>query len=521
MKAVFKKCLILCAVLTALFQLGVFAEDLPSAFPSPPVEDYVWDGGVRIVPPVKIVYVEGEKLDLTGFEFYETSGIRYSDGTEKITYSAKHENPDIDLANKPLTVNDKYVTATATSNILHTPISGRFEITVMPSYPISITPGYYMYHSGKDVYVCPGKPLVFRYESGEDVNAVAIVACYDKNGALVDVRTADMIVTASSDGWLWITPTEETYKVRAFAWDGIGTISPLSDVAEISRPPVQLPQGSGSAEDPYIINTLDELKSIRYTQGAECRLGRDIDMSGTVWEPFEFVGTFDGAGHKISNITVSDNAKLSGLFSLLNDWPYLVDGMPLPDGGQGSNIKNLEVEIIHSSEAAAEAGGICAAGYNANIDNCIVRGEISVKEAGDGPNYKDSGIAGGIMANQYGGAVKNCKIYADVSVTSNKGAMAGGIVGNMSSFVGFENAPRISNCESYGHITALGAEGATVYAGGIAGFGERPDAYNRFGVKDCKSYATITSSGLAGGICAVPDADWEIYGNINNSIIEN
>lgn len=100
----------------------------PSAIP-----EIYWDGGVEIVPPLKTVYTEGEYLDLTGLEVYGLSGVRYSDGTEKITRKEALSGVSVDLADRPLTTGDTIVTVSGCYSMTGTiMLSGTFDITVNP-----------------------------------------------------------------------------------------------------------------------------------------------------------------------------------------------------------------------------------------------------------------------------------------------------------------------------------------------------------------------------------------------------
>ena len=94
--------------------------------------------------------------------------------------------------------------------------------------------------------------------------------------------------------------------------------------------------GSGSAEDPWKIATAEQLDRIRDDLTGHYILIDDIDLSGYEnWMPigtfqprsdapedaevphpdYAFTGTFDGAGHTISNLTISCEAPMgAGLF---------------------------------------------------------------------------------------------------------------------------------------------------------------------------------------------------------------
>ena len=92
--------------------------------------------------------------------------------------------------------------------------------------------------------------------------------------------------------------------------------------------------GSGTKEDPYQIETLEQLQAMANDMAASYVLTADID-AGSVeeWTPigtlvaideagetpdpaYAFTGTFDGNGHTISNLNVVGTQMLSGLFGV-------------------------------------------------------------------------------------------------------------------------------------------------------------------------------------------------------------
>lgn len=94
-------------------------------------------------------------------------------------------------------------------------------------------------------------------------------------------------------------------------------------------------QGTGTAEDPYVIKTAEELaylaKSVNSgesTEGKWYTLGSDINLSGHVWKPIgtgnDFEGTFNGLGRAIKglNIETRKNVYNYGLFGSLKGEVY-------------------------------------------------------------------------------------------------------------------------------------------------------------------------------------------------------
>lgn len=81
----------------------------------------------------------------------------------------------------------------------------------------------------------------------------------------------------------------------------------------------------GTAEDPFIINTAEELNQMRDHLNAYYKLGADIDLAAWIannspeigWQPIgtlaaPFTGNIDGNGHVIENLWISMNAENVG-----------------------------------------------------------------------------------------------------------------------------------------------------------------------------------------------------------------
>ena len=88
--------------------------------------------------------------------------------------------------------------------------------------------------------------------------------------------------------------------------------------------------GSGTAADPYIIQTAAELQSIQNNLAAYYKLANDINLQGVSFTPIgsqstPFIGSFDGAGHTISNLVISSSTQFAGLFSCLGSGATVKD----------------------------------------------------------------------------------------------------------------------------------------------------------------------------------------------------
>ena len=151
-----------------------------------------------------------------------------------------------------------------------------------------------------------------------------------------------------------------------------------------------------------------------------CTLAADIDMAGQSWTSSRnYFGTFDGAGHTISQIS-------GGLFESVY-----------------GTVKNLTIQdaSVSSSSSDDYAGMIADRVYSGNIENChVVGGTVTGKHTG--------GVAGMIYSQA---TVRACSS----SATVNGEYYAGGIAA--------ESNGTILSCHATGTATL------PYYAGAIAG----------------------------------------------------
>ena len=206
--------------------------------------------------------------------------------------------------------------------------------------------------------------------------------------------------------------------------------------------------GTGIAEDPYLISSVEQLEYLRDQSNmgsrkitAHAKLVNDIDLSyasASSWIPVSksysngFAGTFDGNGHCIKNLYSSFNQdSYVGLFGCV----------------YGGTIKNLTVEgVIESS--CSNQGMIAGYSVDANYYNCVVKGRITT----NGSSYFVGGIAGNI--SNFGSSnpvVQGCASYVDIVST---GTYTAGLVGMASNGINMEA------CANYGNVTGTANVGA-------------------------------------------------------------
>lgn len=226
--------------------------------------------------------------------------------------------------------------------------------------------------------------------------------------------------------------------------------------------------GFGIKTNPYLIEDAEDLKLLaeKVNGGVTYKdkyfkLTADIDLknepNGTpigtmlVEEGRPFQGTFDGGGHQIANLTISNGGQYGGLFGYT----------------EGAVIKSCNVTGEVNGYNCT--GGIVGyANNNTHILNCSFQGNVE----GDGEER------GGIVGHTSSGCeVSGCFVTGTVTGDREVGGIAGSGVGT------------IKNCYALANVTATG-----VNAGGIAG-----KAYG-VTIENCYYSGEVSAKDYAGGI---------------------
>lgn len=153
--------------------------------------------------------------------------------------------------------------------------------------------------------------------------------------------------------------------------------------------PASAAGGSGTASDPYRIQTATELQSINNNLGAYYVLMNDIDLSGITWTPIGtssvgFHGSFDGNGKIIKNLALSSTSLSAGFFGGVTSGAVIKD-VTFQDCTVTSTIPWCGVVIgsIIMSSSAHETAVIsnvdcvrCSASSSDGVVGCLV-GQIS------------------------------------------------------------------------------------------------------------------------------------------------
>ena len=291
--------------------------------------------------------------------------------------------------------------------------------------------------------------------------------------------------------------------------------------------------GSGSSEDPWKIATAEQLDRIRDDLTGHYTLIDDIDLSGYEnWMPigtfqprsdapedaevphpdYAFSGTFDGAGHTISNLTISCEAPMgAGLFGCASGTEsnaasighftlkdVNVSGFYLVGGAVGLQFMNCPVSDIHLEgdnklTGMQGIGGIVGTGFDL-ISDCSATADVIV--SGD-----DGACAGLIAGGTTMSSIKNCqvtggRITAEGNATWGFGALCGAPWG----------AAEITDCKVSGTVITVNGENNRL-VGGLVGFGgtydpEAPAQITGCTVEDVTITVSETTDSVGGLIGA-------------------
>ncbi len=210
--------------------------------------------------------------------------------------------------------------------------------------------------------------------------------------------------------------------------------------------PVSFAGGTGTIEDPYLVETAEHLDGVRrlldlhFLQIADIDLGEAPWNEGEGWQPIgdrnnNFTGSYDGGYNRIYNLTINRFASYQGLFGY-------ADGASFTKIG----LRNVDIRI---GDQTSHVGGLVGAAYNnTSITYCYVRGDVDGYES-----------VGGVAGYMHSGA----NIVGSYSTGSVRGRSGRTTVGGLTGFKAAYN-PQVT--DSY---STMNVHGATGEIGGLVG----------------------------------------------------
>ena len=292
--------------------------------------------------------------------------------------------------------------------------------------------------------------------------------------------TAQMQTAATFLSWGACGPSwtiDEAYGYPRLAWENMpGQVIPGPAYGG----------GAGTAEDPYLIHTAEQLNTIGLSYchwDRHFKLMADVDLSaldgkdgratfnviGTSrWDPF--IGVFDGSGHTISQLTLTGEDNL-GMFGGLESGAEVrdlgvVDVNIIGSGSWvGALVGRNEGALIrcYSSGTVSgdwSVGGLAGGSYRPNVFR-LGRG---VTESHSTCLVSGNSLVGGLVGSN-SSAITRCRSTGAVSGDSR----VGGLVG--------DNGGSVTHCYSTGVVS--GSSSSTI--GGLIGL---DSDFNDFGYRD-------------------------------------
>lgn len=346
-------------------------------------------------------------------------------------------------------------------------------------YLVSGSEGNYTYTSFRS-FSMPGQ-----YTSANLANAVAAEKQYAFTVTAIADSTIDrelgLTDSVPSDYSDVYDPSADTEKPSEKKWVNISSAEDWIALANVK----DAPSDSSNSSSP-------SKQAIEWSKNY--RLTADIDFSklsaadqmktksiGTVTYPF--MGEFDGQGHKITGLTLSNSD--SGLFWYIGATGYVhnltIDSANvlfsdnaavLVHNNYGRLEKCAVVNTNITADTGAVLGGMVSRNYGVIRDSYVQGGTLTSNTT------SSVGHAGFVGANEAGGLIERCWSSMDISTQS---AHAAG-------FVGLGYGGTIRNCFALGNVSARG------YSGGFVG----RSVYQGNVYKNCYAAGTVTVTGTEG-----------------------
>jgi len=261
--------------------------------------------------------------------------------------------------------------------------------------------------------------------------------------------------------------------------------------------------GSGTSQDPYLVQSLSDLRILAYNAAYwndyirlesdldlnsqdyyAAVISRDMNVNVAGFQGTKFSGTFDGNGHKIRNMHIDPpggdynedyNRSYLGLFGKTD---------------YGATIKNLCLEdcYVAGRDYSCYVGILAGYNYKATISNCYVTGSVS----GENDTYYVAGLAGFNYQANIDNCCSDCMVYV-----GDGSRYTGG-------FIGRNHSGTVRDCYAKGSVSF--GEPA-LYIGGLAGscvLGTIDNCYSTVNI--------VGTAASAGGLCGQND-----QGNISDS----
>lgn len=163
--------------------------------------------------------------------------------------------------------------------------------------------------------------------------------------------------------------------------------------------------GSEEAE-PVQIHTVEELLAIQADPQGSYILMNDLDLAGIPWPGIDFGGSFDGNGHALLNLELSQPGVQTAITydgNLKTYDTYFAGFFATLRNAEVKNLQLLNVRGLVDADTPMFLGGLAGFSEDSTITNCTVTGCLELR-AFD----RMFGVAG--LVGYGSGTVQNCKV---------------------------------------------------------------------------------------------------------------
>ena len=256
------------------------------------------------------------------------------------------------------------------------------------------------------------------------------------------------------------------------------------------------------------IYTVEDLYAVKEAPSESYILMEDLDMKGQTWIPFAFSGHFDGQGHSILNLELSEPG--AEMFTVVDGTQQTFDAVfcGLFSALTNAEVKNLNLLNVHGVIQSAQpclAGPIAGYSMDSTITDCSITGRLELRACNS--MYGLGGLAG------YGvGDIVGCKTDVTlICVDTDDSTMDFQFMGGAYA-AGFMT---VENCDI--KLDGYISEHGYVHSGGVVGMlMQYPIAMGRSGL--------ITDNTVSGKVSFFEHSDryhgycGKVYGDLKTNV---
>lgn len=193
--------------------------------------------------------------------------------------------------------------------------------------------------------------------------------------------------------------------------------------------PVSYARAESTSEPIRIYTAQDMLAIAEYPSGSYILMD-DIDMSGISWPSIRFTGDFDGGGHALLNLSVTEVSEETLITYDGNHKPYDTHFGGLFSIMENASVRNLGLigfDYFVTYEGDCFLGAIAGYAYDSLIENCQITGTVRLDVRGK--MFGVGGIIGYGSGTLRGNTVTVTLINIDLDAETRDEEFLGGVCG--------------------------------------------------------------------------------------------